>query len=229
MRYLGHLDMMRYFQKAVLRSGIPARYTEGFHPHQIMSFAYPLGVSMETEGDYMDLELTEAVDPEALVSRLNMVMNEEIYVSSAVMLPEKAANAMASVAAADYRLTITWKEKHNPDETCSEGALHSLLKYAAHKLMECEEIPIGEKAKDIRPGIYSLEADGDELLMLLSSGSKLNVRPADVWTSMQQRVAELTEAELVKITRTEIYGCRSESEMVPLDRLYEADIVAEQE
>ena len=63
-RYTGHLDMLRYFQKAVMRSSLPARYSEGFHPHQIMSFAYPLGVSMETEGDYMDLDLMQEMGEE---------------------------------------------------------------------------------------------------------------------------------------------------------------------
>ena len=38
-RYLGHLDMLRYFQKAVMKAELDAKYTEGFHPHQIMSFA----------------------------------------------------------------------------------------------------------------------------------------------------------------------------------------------
>ena len=105
-RYIGHLDMLRYFQKAVMRSGLPARYSEGFHPHQIMSFAYPLGVSMETEGDYMDLDLTEEVPEEELLARLNAVMNEGVSVSRATILKDNAENAMALVAAADYRLNV---------------------------------------------------------------------------------------------------------------------------
>ena len=41
MKFIGHLDMMRYFQKAIRRSGIPVCYSEGFSPHMIMSFASP--------------------------------------------------------------------------------------------------------------------------------------------------------------------------------------------
>ena len=44
MKFIGHLDVMRYFQKAIRRSEVNIRYSEGFSPHQIMSFAAPLGV-----------------------------------------------------------------------------------------------------------------------------------------------------------------------------------------
>ena len=43
MKFIGHLDMMRYFQKAVRRADIDIRYSEGYSAHQIMSFAAPLG------------------------------------------------------------------------------------------------------------------------------------------------------------------------------------------
>ena len=46
MKFIGHLDMMRYFQKAVRRAKIDIRYSEGYSPHQIMSFAAPLGVGI---------------------------------------------------------------------------------------------------------------------------------------------------------------------------------------
>ena len=58
MKYIGHLDMMRFFQKAIRRAGIDVAYSEGFSPHMIMSFAYPLGVGMTSSGEYFDLEST---------------------------------------------------------------------------------------------------------------------------------------------------------------------------
>lgn len=39
LKFVGHLDMMRYFQKALKRAGIDMKYSEGFNPHMIMSFA----------------------------------------------------------------------------------------------------------------------------------------------------------------------------------------------
>ena len=45
MKFLGHLDVLRFFQKAIKRSGLPIAYSEGFNPHQLLSFAAPLSVS----------------------------------------------------------------------------------------------------------------------------------------------------------------------------------------
>ena len=56
MKFIGHLDMMRYFQKAVRRAKIDIRYSEGYSPHQIMSFAAPLGVGITSDGEYFDIE-----------------------------------------------------------------------------------------------------------------------------------------------------------------------------
>ena len=50
MKFIGHLDIMRYFQKSMRRAHIDIAYSEGFSPHQIMSFAAPLGVGLESEG-----------------------------------------------------------------------------------------------------------------------------------------------------------------------------------
>ncbi len=226
-RYLGHLDMLRYFQKAVMRSGIPAKYTEGFHPHQIMSFAYPLGVAMETDGDYMDLELTEEVSPEELSDALNAVMQEGIRICGAARLPEKAPNAMASVAAADYEIHV---DGAHPEK------LQDVLMTAAVNLMKEEVLLLGKpqedatssadhrkkgskkekKAKDIRPGILSLTAEEREpvLRMRLLSGSALNVRPADVFSLLAERVPE-EELCAVRIIRKEIYG-EKDGAFVPL-------------
>ena len=217
-RYLGHLDMLRYFQKAVMRSGIPAKYTEGFHPHQIMSFAYPLGVAMETDGDYMDLELTKECSPEELCQALNDVMREGISICGAARLPEKAPNAMASVAAADYEIYV--------DGTRPE-ALREILMTATVNIMREEVLLLGKtqeetgsseehrkkggkkekKAKDIRPGILSLTVDDSlpVLKMRLLSGSALNVRPADVFALLAERVTE-DRIAASRIVRKEIYG-----------------------
>ena len=74
MKYIGHLDIMRYFQKAIRRSGLPIKYSEGFNPHQIMSFASPLGVGITSEGEYMDIELKEEVSCKEVLDKLQSTM-----------------------------------------------------------------------------------------------------------------------------------------------------------
>ena len=50
MKFVGHLDTMRYFQKALRRAELPVAFSGGYSPHMIMSFAVPLGVGMESLG-----------------------------------------------------------------------------------------------------------------------------------------------------------------------------------
>ncbi len=57
LRFIGHLDVMRFFQKAIRRAGIDIAYSSGFSPHQIMSFASPLGLGVESRGEYLDIQV----------------------------------------------------------------------------------------------------------------------------------------------------------------------------
>ena len=73
-KFLGHLDTMRYFQKAIRRAQIPVAFSGGYSPHMIMSFASPLGVGVESLGEYFDMELAEPLPTAAITARLNEVM-----------------------------------------------------------------------------------------------------------------------------------------------------------
>ncbi|MBQ8799319.1 MAG: DUF2344 domain-containing protein [Lachnospiraceae bacterium] len=110
-KFIGHLDVLRYFQKAVRRAGLKIAYSQGFHPHQIMSFASPLGVGITSEGEYMDMELTAEYTPKEIVDALNSAMVEGFTVLSARILPEpengrKRETAMSLVTVADYLVTV---------------------------------------------------------------------------------------------------------------------------
>ena len=210
-RFLGHLDMLRYFQRAVMKSGIPAKYSEGFHPHQLMSFAYPLAVSMETEGDYMDLDLAEERPADEILGSLNAVMHEGVWVSCVSILGEGAANAMALVAAADYRI-FTGYAKEALMQACdgllaSESILIEKSKKNGKKKKETIQ-------KDIRPGILRLEAEEDgAIFMKLVSGSGMNVRPADILSLIVEKCGEDSRDPLIR--RLEIYG-EEGGELLPL-------------
>ena len=87
MRFIGHLDVMRFFQKAIRRAEIPIAFTSGYSPHMIMSFAQPLGVGVTSDGEYFDIELTEAIASEQAVAQLNAVMVKGIEVTGFREIP----------------------------------------------------------------------------------------------------------------------------------------------
>ena len=59
MKFIGHLDMVRYFQKVMRRSEVDVAYSEGFSPHQKMSFASPLSVGVLSRGNILTWKLIQ--------------------------------------------------------------------------------------------------------------------------------------------------------------------------
>lgn len=114
MKFIGHLDIMRYFQKVMRRADVDIRYSEGFSPHQIMSFAAPLGVGLTSNGEYMDIEVLSTDDSKTMVRRMNETMVEGMEVVSYRQLDDSSKNAMSIVAAADY--TLTFRQGKEPED-----------------------------------------------------------------------------------------------------------------
>ena len=114
LKFIGHLDVMRYFQKVMRRAEIPIAFTGGFSPHMIMSFASPLGIGLESDGEYLDIELTEPIASNEAVRRMNEVDVEGIEVLSFLQIAEeKKMTGMTILAAADY--LVTPKKEILPD------------------------------------------------------------------------------------------------------------------
>ena len=170
--YIGHLDVMRYFQKLFRRAMIPVAYSEGFSPHQILAFTPPLPLGMVSAGEYADVEITQKISSEEALKRLRDQSVEEIVIESFKELPEKCANAMASVNAASYKVSID-PEHFEP----INKAVGKLL--AEESVWALKKTKKSEKEIDIRPLIYELTTDQSDnsINMLISSGSTDNLKP----------------------------------------------------
>ncbi|GHU43232.1 radical SAM protein [Clostridia bacterium] len=243
MKFIGHLDMMRYFQKAMRRADIDISYTKGYSPHQVMSFAAPLGVGVTSDGEYLDIEVNSlSLSSEAELSNeaessndltlkllppsrevlhalcaLNAVMANGIEVLSLTPLPDSSAHAMSQVVAADYQ--VIWNR-----EEVFPYAFADLEKALTVYWEDSEEILVtkktkkGERIMDLKPLIYELKATKtkDELpalFMKLSTGSTDNVKPELVLDSLFQNGTCRTED--FRIHRLEVYA-KNEDAFIPL-------------
>ena len=112
-RYLGHLDIMRTFQRCFHRAGVRMTYSEGFNPHQKMSFAQPLGVGILSRGEYLDAEISDEQDPQKILTDLQAVTGDGFDILDVRILEENAAKAMASVRFAKY--AVVWHGGQAPD------------------------------------------------------------------------------------------------------------------
>ncbi|MCR5686739.1 MAG: TIGR03936 family radical SAM-associated protein [Lachnospiraceae bacterium] len=168
--YIGHLDVMRYFQKLFRRASIPVEYSAGFSPHQLLSFTPPLPLGMESDGEYADVELTGPVASEEALRRLRAASVPEIEIHSFKALPEKCENAMASVAASEYTVRFS----ASPDINLKEAVASFTAKKEVLILKKTKK---SEKEIDLRPLVYSIGCCEECIRMLISSGSSDNIKP----------------------------------------------------
>ncbi len=199
-RFIGHLDVMRFFQKAIRRAGLDIAYTGGFSPHQIMTFAAPLGVGLESNGEYMDIEVHSLISCQDAVDRLNAASVGGLEIVSARILPENAGNAMASVAAASY--TVRFREGRTPKTNIAQ-ALPAFL--AKEKIPYTKETKKGTRELDLRPGIYKMEWDGAAFSMLVDASSAGNIKPGQVIESLLADAGETLQENALLITREDVY------------------------
>lgn len=224
-RFIGHLDVMRFFQKAIRRAEIDVAYTGGFSPHQVMSFAAPLGVGLESNGEYVDVEVHAIGSCQEVKDRLNAASVPGIEVVSVKVLPEDAGNAMASVAAAAY--TVRFREGRNPwADTDARKRLPALEKLLSEFLSR-EEIPYvketkkGKRECNLRPGIYRLTWDGDAFHMLLNASSAGNVKPVQVVTALLEGCGEVLRDNALSVTREDVYTDTGTEDVMTLTSLGE--------
>ena len=216
MKYIGHLDVMRYFQKLLRRSDIPIAYSQGLSPHQIMSFAMPLSTGLESDGEYVDIEITEPVASGEAIKRMNAHNVEGIEILSFKELPEGAKNAMASISAADY--TVSFREGYAPAFSC----IDTLRKmYAKESINVLKQTKKSESEVDIKPGIYAIDGDEEKIHLCLSCGSVLNIKPELVIGAAYNREGARLPDFALSIRRNEIYtdidGKRVSLDMIGTD------------
>ncbi len=208
-KYIGHLDLLRYFQKAFRRTDIETIYSKGFSPHMLMSFASPLGVGMEGYGEYFDIELGENETCESVVKQLNATMAEGIEVLDAVVLPDNFGNAMASVAASDYELEFY---KDNP---LSPELMEAYDKAPAVTLVK--SLKSGEYTVNVKEFVYDIKLLKDNVLVAcVDSSSMNNLRPSALVQAILALKGLNAEDYPFHIIRREIYRRNTKGELVPL-------------
>ena len=227
-RFIGHLDVMSFFQQAIRRAEIDIAYTGGFSPHQIMSFAAPLGVGLESNGEYMDIEVNSVSSSRDMVTRLNGASADGIEIVDVKALPDKAGNAMASVAAAEY--TVAFREGKEP--SCVSGLITSRQQIKAfldqEKIMITKETKKGTMDMDLKPGIYEFSCSEEGFHMLVDASSAGNIKPAMVIDAYLSFCGEKLLENALFITRQDLYTRSQEGALISLNEVG-SEIIPQQE
>ncbi|MBO4377175.1 MAG: DUF2344 domain-containing protein [Lachnospiraceae bacterium] len=212
-KYTGHLDLMRFFQKLNRRAKLDLKYSQGFSPHQIMAFAQPLGVGVESIGEYVDIEVNDVdCSSEELARRMNEVSVPELKILQVKRLPDDAKNAMASVQGALYK--VSFKQGKAP-ETSIDDKIDAFLK--KDEILITKESKNGERSVDIKPGIYEFKTNGDgSYNMLLNASSSGNIKPVQVFEAFLSMQGESLKDNALAILRLDTYEADNNGNLISM-------------
>jgi len=83
MRFISHLDLMRLFQRAARRAGMPVTLTKGFNPHLRISVTRALKLGTESAGEEAVFHMDKDFNPQDFVNAMNAKLPEGVKVLNA--------------------------------------------------------------------------------------------------------------------------------------------------
>lgn len=209
MKFIGHLDMMRYFQKVMRRADVDIRYSEGFSPHQIMSFAAPLGVGITSDGEYLDIEVLSTKSSAEMIADMNVTMVDGVDIVGYVALPDNAKPAMSIVAAADY--VLSYKEGYEVPFGVEEWTNKVTELFTSQKKFTIiKKTKKSEREVDLKPLVYAFEVIEQEgkpaFYIKVSTGSVDNIKPELLLSSIYEKLGLEYKEAAIAIHRKDVYA-----------------------
>ena len=172
LRFIGHLDLAKTWERVLRRASIPLEYTQGFNPRPRIQFAAALQVGVTSASEYLDAWLTARLDerfPDDWIDRLNTVSPPGLRIYTIRDVPIKDPALPTQVSSSEFVITLR-------DDTVSADDLRAR---AAALLAQptIERETQNKKRYDLRPRILGLSVDVDgDLIALVSSNENANAR-----------------------------------------------------
>jgi radical SAM-linked protein len=158
-KYISHLDLMRFWERALRRAGLSLAYTEGFNPHPRISLAAPLSVGVTSEAELMDVFLTRWDSPQMFVNRLKDQLPEGVTLMGVLPVGLNIPSLQSQVRFAEYRIAaVSEGDSAIPD-----------VEQAINALMASQELP-WHHYRDTGVRHYDLRALVDDIWIVGSTG-----------------------------------------------------------
>ncbi len=146
LRFLSHRDIARSFERAVRRAGLPVAHSHGFSPHPRLSWVGAAPTGAASEAEYVEIGLTEAVEPAVVGAALDAALPDGLDVLAAA-----AAEGAALAERIDASRWVIELPGVAPDRV--RAALDALLSRAS---VVVERVtPSGRRQIDVRTALVS--------------------------------------------------------------------------
>ena len=198
--WMSHLDLMRLFQRAFKRAGLPLTHTQGYNPRPSVSIALPLSVAVESVCELLDFDLDgETVACEEITARLNAALVPDVR----VLQTYENGRKIKDLALLDSVLTLEYDQGVPAD---AEASLQAL--FARDSLTVEKKGKNGPTQQDIIPMIHQLQVQrrDDNTLQIHSRVCCQNpsLNPTQLVAAIAAYLPELAP-DFAKCCRCEIY------------------------
>jgi radical SAM-linked protein len=208
-RFFSHLDIQRTLERTLRRAALPLAYSQGFNPHPRMSFASALATGASSEGEFIDVDLTDDVAPAEFVARANRCTPPGLTFVDAREVPAKGDSLFSLVDTAAYRLTLS--------AASVAVVADAVAAFLAQDVIEvAKEGKRGTRLVNIREQVYDLAVEGSlpepggarvvvNLRAVLQSGSQGSLKPETLAEGLAQVSPAFADTVLVGTHRLMIY------------------------
>ena len=208
LRFISHLDLQRFFQRAVNRTGLPIAWSQGFNPHPVMSFSSALALGWTSEYEVIDIKLSAPMGRKRTEDAVRAALPEDLPVLEVRMVEDRHTAPMALVRMSDYHVRL---EGEN-----APAVLEQIPAFLAEENVSAtKKTKSGEKTINARPLVLSLEKTGPDSfktrLMLTESQS---IKP-ELLVDLLARMAGV-EAPQPRVHRLMLLGVDAEGNPTPL-------------
>lgn len=152
-KFISHLDLMRLWQRALNRAGVPLAYSEGFNPHPRMSLAAPLPLGVTSEVELMDVVLAKWISPHSFTAAVSRQLPRGIEILQVYNTPLTMPSLQSQVRYTEYKVEL------ETDRSQEE------VKAAIASLLATEHLP-WQHQRDTGPRHYDLRALIDDLWLI---------------------------------------------------------------
>jgi radical SAM-linked protein len=202
-RWISHRDVARAMERAFRVSQLPLAFTEGFSPRPKVSFGLALSTGHESDAEYLDLELVEEVDLDALPTVLSDALPEGMDVVAAVPLVERAPALQEAVTAVAWEVEVA-RDDGTPVTPAMLGAYVDAALAAA--ALPTERRRKGRAVtEDVRPVIRRLDPRHDAermaIVMELSTQPR-SAKPGEVLAAVAHITGDTDGLVEVRALRT---------------------------
>ncbi|MFA5786676.1 MAG: TIGR03936 family radical SAM-associated protein [Actinomycetota bacterium] len=195
-RYLSHHDLARTLERSLRRARVPLALTQGFHPHPRISFGGALALGCESEAEYLEIVLSEPMEPGQLVADLNATFPEGLEILEAAEVPGESPKLGSLLQGSVFEVVV---EVSRGADAIESGVV-ALLAKDSFKVERSR--PGGASTQEIRSAILSLNVWRDEsgYVTLRAELRHLTpaVRPDDVLLAIGQLTGCPLEVRLIR-------------------------------